>query len=992
MEKLRRKSTIVLLTTLIVSICMLLFLNVTPSVKAATEPFTMDNGAQIRTVTGDEGLRFIAEVSPEYYNGIKAKAQEDTTVEYGMCIKQGKDLESYLIGGTNPDANMYKPMEKWDNSKNQYNPDNEEAIKYVYKFAITGIKAANYNTPVSALAYVKYTDKTDGQVKYEYAKNGTANDVITRSIFEVAVSHSQNEDGMGDEATFINGLIQTVVPDESAITLSKNAYTLKQGESADLFTVSVGGVEITPDTITVVDEGIATIENGKITAVDSNATEAKTTTIKVKLGAVEKSATVKVKGEVKDDSLVTLSRQGVASWNVEGLEKASATVWNETTDLTNADNFDIGKEYVSRNKIATSGWQWSGADFVFETDEMVYTASQSIRINTITTGDALVTALATTPATNWVPYYVLANDVYIESADPNGAILKGTLNCTFDGNGHKVIVNKTVKPTVVIDDNIRYSILFDKIDSSAIIKNTVFDITYLCTATNSTNGARIYPLAYSLSGTLQDCYVKTTRIDESIINWDHSGLFYSLSNGSKVENCIIETENKYLTWTYGSCSIDNLFVISAKPGTSQGTSGFSRGFNTNLHGFTNVSIYENTANLLSGNGVKVIDGVTATNTNETLTNSPQYSNNVFGDSWTFDSENDIIALNGRDVTGALGATYSGGVISWEDLDATTTEIYVDGVKVDVTLDGQSFAAADYLIANSYDLATAHSVEVRVFNGTYVYSTVVAVKATTIANETAFRAINGATASDYFVLTDNITITDTVTDGSAMISAFGGTLNGNGYKVTVTRNVDPVVDTTSSAWYGVLFGTVNSGAIIKNTQFDINYNAVTTYTSQGEARIGALANSFNGKLENCYVKATRSGNWQASCVFAELGADGKLINNIYETKNKHLIGKSSAGIITNALIISPNAGPSTSEGTQGMRSKFTLRSGYVHNFSGVSIYHTLAEMLSGNGIKVVDGVTTDNTNETLTDEPQTSAFTLPWEFNDTTVTLCGKTVG
>lgn len=967
MEKFKTKSTIALLAMLIVSICMILLLNVSiPSpTKASTEPFTMDNGAQIRTVEGQEGIRFIAEMTPDYYEGVVGKAKDGTTVEFGMCLKAGTEIESYLYGGTNQDLSIYKPLEKWDND---FNPQNDQATKYVYKFAITGIKAVNYNTPISALAYAKYTDKTDDQVKYEYAKFDTNKAVVTRSIFEVAVKHSQGE--MGDEATFVNGLIATVMPDESAITLSKEAYVLKQGDTADLFKVTVGGVEI-PAEIQVTDEQVATIENGVITAVKSSATEAKTTTITATIGNVTKTATVKVKGEVTDDNSVTLAN-GIAKWDTTSYEKVTFNGFNAQVDLTEYDSFDVIEYGVKYGGLKNGYFH---ADFVLETSDRVITKKIYTGVQGVNTGSELLEYINTKVRLS--TYYVLNNDIYIESDDPNGAILKGEFKGTIFGNGHKIVVNKETKFTKSTSSANPKSVLFENVGSNAIIKNTIFDITYQASSVG-TEGARIGALVNTFSGILQDCYIKTNRIDDIITSWEASSVIYNLKNG-KIENCIFETENRYITGWCTTSNIENALVISKNDGVKATYNGVDRYLSyinnsKKVHGFNNVSIYNSAENLLSGNGVKVIDGVTVENTNETLTNTPQYTNDVFGDDWTFDTENGVIALNGNDVTNLLGATYSGGVISWNDLSATQTEVYVDGVKkTDVTLDGQSFAAADYLVENKYDTATAHTVEIRVTDGTYIYSNIVRINITVVADETAFRAIDGATASDYFLLTDNITIADTAM--TAMIANFGGTLDGNGYKVIVTR----AVESENKNGTSILFGTVSNTAVIKNTQFDITY-------LPSIQRTAAFAGTYSGILTNCYIKTTRTSTVVASpeesSVIYTLG--GKLINNIFETGNKHIVTgvvSNSDNYISGALIVR----------TYGAFRVGNM-SGIYTNITNVGEYSTFAKMLEGTG-NVVSVNGSSYTRTATTNTPQyTNVFTAPWAFTDSAVTLCGKTVG
>ena len=970
MKSIKLKSTLILLLALVLSVCAAMCLvNVgIPAEAQANKTFTMADGAAIRTVSGEEGIRFTAEMTVAYYEDVARKAKEGTTVEYGMCIKEGDITAANLIGGASADAAMYKPM-KSDGWYSTFNPENESATKYVYKFAIIGIQELNYNSPISALAYVKYTDKTTNEVCYDYALDANSNyDVQKRSIFQVAIEHAQSMEDDATETKFINDLLAAVVDSNEDITLSTSSFTLKQGSKVELPKVTVGGVEVAAE-LAIADSDVATIENGEMVAVDSNATEAKTTTLTATIGNYSASATIKVKGEISranNANEFLTAKNGVYSWDVEDLEKVTFNGFNTSLDVTEQNSLDVIEYGVKVGNLKNG---YFSINFVFETSDLIVTEPIYTGVQGVSTAEELLNYINVNGRRS--TYYLLNDDIYIESSNPSGAILTGEFKGTFNGNGHKVIVNKTVTPTVSNTAGVSYGILFDKIMADGVIKNTQFDITYHTTQT-AIGECRIGPLAADLYGTIQDCYIKTSRIQATVVNWDDSSIVDVARDGSKLSNLIVETENRRLARGKGSAEINNVLVVSEKAGTSQSTSGFARNL-TNQHGFTNVSVYESMENLLAGTGVKVTDGVTANNTTEDVTNTPQYSE--FGSKWTFDKTNGIIALNGNDVTNALGATYSGGVISWNDINATSTEIYVDGVKKEIALTDETFAVADYLVENEYDLSVVHTIAIKVTDGTYSYSTVADVKVTTVADETAFRAIGNA--NDYYLLTSNITIEDTAT--TAMISTFGGILDGNGYKVTITRSVVPE---SPANGYSVLFGTVSESAVIKRTQFEINYTS-------NIRRAAPFANTFNGVLTNCYLEANRTdyqgvSYYEESSLIYNLG--GILKNNIFVGANKHIIGwevANSSNRIEGALIVFSSF------------SRVGKISGLYCNMSNVSRYTTMANMLAGKGtVYTSNGSTVTDTSITATPQYTGVFDSNVWNFNATagTITLCGKTIG
>lgn len=574
-------------------------------------------------------------------------------------------------------------------------------------------------------------------------------------------------------------------------------------------------------------------------------------------------------------------------------------------------------------------------------------------------------------------YFELKKDLYFNDINTvwtkeNKSMIE-TFGGIFNGNGYKVTVQKYVSP----DDsttgvNNGYSVLFRDVTETATIKNTRFYITYkaMVTNLNGINQSRTAGFAKTFNGALENCYVYNYADGTT----GESSVIYNF--GGTIEKTVFNTNSKHVVaWTVAESknSMTNVMIICG--------GNFSRigNISGNYYNVNSVSKYTSIENALLGTGHTITsDGTTVTNT--AISATPQYA--TFANEWTFDTEDGVIALLGKDINDALNVTYASGIISWADLDATSTEIYIDGVKKTVALSGQSFAVVDYLVANAYDVSVPHTVEIKVSNGKYVYSDLVGVKIATVSNESEFRAIDGASVSGYYLLTANITINDTATD-KPIIENFGGSLNGNGYKVTITRNVAPADSSDNSKnGYAVLFGTVSGTANIKNTQFDITYKAMQTRVDGGAcSRTAGFANTFNGVLQDCYVKNTISGVYENTSVIYNFG--GKIIDTIFNVNCKHIVGwevTNSNNDMDGVMIVYSQFG------------RIGKISGTYTKFANASKYTSMANLIAGTGSQISIGGTSE-AYTAITATPQyMGVFGNAWTFSGSTVTLCGKTVG
>ena len=590
-------------------------------------------------------------------------------------------------------------------------------------------------------------------------------------------------------------------------------------------------------------------------------------------------------------------------------------------------------------------------------------------------------------------YFLLTSDVYFDDSNVqwnygeitrsgalNGVVSVNTIINTFggtlDGNGHKVSMSIESIP-------IGLGGIFGLISDTANVKNTHFDTEI--TVPNEIDYRWSHTLCYQLNGKISDCYIKSTIDGLGGLNIAFRGAPIMQIKGV-MQNNVIEIPSGY---AIGYADVDkalfnNNFVIT--PDYLHVTSGYANwGGSTKLK-TSNVCSFATVESMLNGVGATVTYQDTENGVGkyeyEQFTDRTKLQ--ALGSAWTMDE--DLLTLKGKALYPELALSFKGGNAEWQQLDGvTSTKISIDGTEITgITVTGGKFALAEYLVNGHYDLSKAHTVEVEVIANGNTYSDRTSARVTAISNAEQFKAIDGAGASNCFVLTTNVSITDSNT--TALIDSFGATLIGNGYKISLTNTATRTAVTTGNAYgYSVMFNTVTNTAIIKNTQIVIIYEAAQTgVDGVATSRTAALAKDFNGLLENCYVKTIRSGTYQQSSLIYNLG--GTLKNNVFEINTKHICAWETANTenrVSGALIV----------GSEFER--VGKISGAYHNIENVSKYTSISNMLVGTGHTITsDGSAVTNTSITATPKYTGVFDSSVWNFNATagTITLCGKTVG
>lgn len=128
--------------------------------------------------------------------------------------------------------------------------------------------------------------------------------------------------------------------------------------------------------------------------------------------------------------------------------------------------------------------------------------------------------------------------------------------------------------------------------------------------------------------------------------------------------------------------------------------------------------------------------------------------------------------------------------------------------------------------------------------------------TEISDAAGLKALGSAQKGEYFVLTNDISLTQedvTILDAEGVklgvvIDAFSGVLDGQGHKISLQMNLTG----ENTAGLGGLIRTINREAIIRN----LHYEADITYAPYSSlAFASAFVRTLSGTLENSYIKAT-----------------------------------------------------------------------------------------------------------------------------------------
>ncbi len=503
-------------------------------------------------------------------------------------------------------------------------------------------------------------------------------------------------------------------------------------------------------------------------------------------------------------------------------------------------------------------------------------------------------------------YYVLTNDIDLGVFRPEGAgftdttptnalaVVGANFSGTLDGNGY------TITYTTANQNGVY---LFAEIVSGATVKNLVLDVT--CYAATNVRQAS---LAYRNSGTIDNVYVKMTG-DQPGQNGGDNGIYSKaglvIQNCGTIQNTVVEIHytgstkvdlgNTLYSWfgitarSRSGSSIKNTALITIISDSSVGSIGAY--YENDAKGSTsNLKTYTSLAAFASGYSSFVSSGYSGTHYPTVIDlDAVDYAWNessASASSWTVSG-----------ITGTVsGVSYNGTNVSYSTGSGSVT---IAGSVMSGLALGYS--------ENEFTITTSAF--------TYKAKANVTSKSYTVSSASEFLAIESDPSGNY-VLTADIDLGSI--SGTAAISLFNGTLDGNGYTVNYT----------SGAHYTQLFGEIGASGTVKNLKLSVD---VSSHTGQPAANY-ALAKYNRGAIENVCSQVTfnNSANAPASTNFSSGGlvaANYGTINNavaelIYVGSATastivgwHGVAYNNEGTITNSAAISNGLALSNASGEQ-----------------------------------------------------------------------------
>ena len=176
------------------------------------------------------------------------------------------------------------------------------------------------------------------------------------------------------------------------------------------------------------------------------------------------------------------------------------------------------------------------------------------------------------------------------------------------------------------------------------------------------------------------------------------------------------------------------------------------------------------------------------------------------------------------------------------------------------------------------------------------------------------------------------------NGGFQGTAFTGTFDGNGHKVTHFTIVK-----SGSNWYFGLFGKIDIGGSVKNLGLE---NCSVSGSSYSSWYVGGLVGNNNGNIINCYSRGAVSGS---SCVGG-------------------LVGLNDSGSISNCYSTGAVSDTSGSSGVGGLVG--------VNNYGSISNCYATGAVISGDDF-CVGGLVGDNYSGSISNCYSTGTVSGPW---------------
>lgn len=441
------------------------------------ENFNVIEKSQIRT-SDPEGLRFLAEISEDAYNGLT-----DVT-EIGMVLAPQSFIDGELTLDT---ADALKiPTTIWIQN---YGTAGYKAYNSVLaaEEGESEFPAEFYNVPISARAYVKYdTDKV------AYSAN-----TVTRSIGYVAAITELSGGNGSDSATVTK--IAAAVTKEIAIDDTLDIQNATNGYGVKLL---IGGVEaksseytvewsVTGGTVSVAD-GVATpLKGGKSTITakvvygdDQTKTLSVSKEVNVSIPTVSESESYfAIKATDDDGEIVvndysyTLSDANVVSVVLDGSTLTADQDYTVEGSVITVNGASFANAVSASAKTLTITTDTNKVEVEFgKIANFVVTKASDMNSGSEATHSPMVLATcedSSVDKVKWGGYIILANDIDFDGAtllnkslayNAYGGSNWGFIG-HFDGQGHTL---KNLNMWVV------NSSLFGRVDFGSIIENTNF--------------------------------------------------------------------------------------------------------------------------------------------------------------------------------------------------------------------------------------------------------------------------------------------------------------------------------------------------------------------------------------------------------------------------------------------------------------------------------------------------------------------------------------
>ncbi|MBQ3492670.1 MAG: hypothetical protein IJA88_01030 [Clostridia bacterium] len=941
--------------------------------------FTAVDGASVRMGMGTDedpfGIRFTTTIPATDYQSI-IDTYPGQEVTFGTIIGRNvTDMEDFKAKGTKVERSV------WDE---KYNPG-KASNEYRYNLVIMNLQGENLNTPYTALGYYA----VGGEVK-GYAENAVTRTPLQVLTVEMTKTAEDLEDVENLEKNQENllAMIDTAMANaEFKFTNSELTVGCYQEVTPEL---TVNGAKVTP-ILTVEDNGVAEVTaNGAIKGLKGGSATVTATILSATGSNYTATATVNVtKGEVKP----VVNADGTLALNTNG-EETTVKVNGTAVDGTySADTLNI-VDYILDNNTITAE-----TDFTISVSSAGLEGSVTHKFIPVTNAN-FKTKIATATADNKsTRHYFLTENVSFTSSDVTKkwirqAILQG-VHAHLDGRGYSMSYDITTTSDAFVG--------FVEC-MNATWSNIYFDLDLTFTG--------------KIAGVLTDSHPNRTSGDANgVINC------YFDINVTAVE----PTVSSVAIFSCGAGLIkDNIFNIKATDGISVSVADSSA---TNSPVYDNnivISNYENyqfvtsvvnnktvgrqylytSVNaMLNGGNHKTMGNTEFTSyTAVDTTDAPVYNYSTFDTNvWSFDKENGIIKLCGREV-------YNKSIVVAVDLDGIVT-FDTKGETATVTVDGTPVSAEN----GKFDL-TAWAFE-NGLNADKTYT--VKVESSSYAGEITktYKALNNENfkstideyntaenAGIYFYLTENVTLPNTGLISHNPASAYKVhtvfettyiTLDGRGHTVGFTFS----------------YGNWNSAGIMythcgnwKNLVFDINATyadlprCAFAYKVVTDSESGLV-----GSLVNCYFDLDVSAGKATAYVITE-ATSARIENCIFDisiaetaTIGISAVGTLNAGVFNNNIYINSKSNEPIDVITGNLNStgllyRYTSIANFLNGVDGEKGSWTS----SSSSFRVSDYYGDAQISKDAFGTSETPAYAYTnwdsvWNISASGITLCGQTV-